>query len=56
MATKAERRWNRKSEADQGDDDELLDQPVAQVVHRALDQRRAVIGLDELDPGRQARP
>ena len=38
IATSAERRWSRNDDAHQRDDDELLDQLVAQVAHRALDQ------------------
>ena len=41
-------------EAHERDDDELLDQLAAQVVDRALDQRRAVVDRDDLDARRQA--
>ena len=40
--------------ADQGDDDELLDQLVRQIADRAFDQRAAVIGIDDFNPRRQA--
>ena len=41
--------------ADQRDDDELLEQLERQVVDRALDQRAAVVGGDDLHALRQAR-
>ena len=40
--------------AHQRDDDELLDELRAQVVDGAVDQLRAVVGLDDLDARRQA--
>ena len=41
--------------AHERDDEELFEQLAAQVVDRAPDQLRTVIGLDDLDAGRQAR-
>ena len=41
--------------ADQRHDDELLDELVAQVVHRPVDEQRTVVGRNDLDAGRQAR-
>jgi hypothetical protein len=40
--------------ADDRDDDKLLDQLARQVLHRAVDQLRAVISGDDLDTGRKA--
>ncbi|MNM52676.1 hypothetical protein D3C81_637610 [compost metagenome] len=42
-----------KDPADQRDDDELFDELVAEVFHRAVDQLAAVVGGDDFHPGRQ---
>ena len=40
--------------AHEADDDELLDQLAVEILDRAIDQRRPVIGRNDLDAGRQA--
>jgi hypothetical protein len=44
-----------KHQADKRHDDEFLDEFFGEVPDRALDEPRAVIGLDHFDPRRQAR-
>ena len=39
--------------ADQRDDDELFDELVAEIFHRAIDQLAAVVGGDDFNAGRQ---
>ncbi len=51
IATSADRTCQQKQPADDRDDDELLDQLARQILHRAVDQLRAVIGGDDLDAG-----
>jgi len=43
----------KKQCADQPDDDEFLDELVREIVHRPLDQLRAIIGGDHLDASGQ---
>jgi hypothetical protein len=44
-----------EGEADERDDEELLEELAAEVLHRALDQPRAVVHRHDLDALRQAR-